>query len=1274
MIHRIYVEKKEGLRKEEAGILSDARSLYGIADLSAVRLLKRYDFELSPGEAPERAVREVFSEPMVDLTYAHLEEAQTEAPADFILGVEALPGQFDQRADSAEQCLQMLFAGPRPKVRSAKIYLFYGPLSKQDQAALRRLLINPVDSREASLGRLESLSMNVQEPEAVPILTGFRKLDQPGLQTFLADHQLAMGLDDLTLIQNYFIDKQRDPSLAEIAILDTYWSDHCRHTTFNTTIDAIHFEDPLLEGSYQHYLKTRQALGRTKPITFMDLGTIAAKALRASGQMEKIDVSEEINACTVKIEISVDGRKEPWLLLFKNETHNHPTEIEPFGGAATCIGGAIRDPLSGRAYVYAAMRLTGAGNPLAPLSETLPGKLPQRKICREAARGYSSYGNQIGLATGLVRELYHPDYVAKRLEIGAVIGAVPERLVRRERPQPGDPIILLGGRTGRDGIGGATGSSKAQNVSSQTTAGAEVQKGNAPEERKLQRLFRNPKAVSMIKRCNDFGAGGVSVAIGELADGLDIDLDRVPKKYEGLNGLELAISESQERMAVCIDPEDFDAFMALAAAENLEATHVATVSEEPVLHMTWRGETIVDLDRSFLDENGAEKHITIQTKKARPSFEGLVSEASSFREAMEALVNDLNGASQRGLGESFDASIGKGTVLMPFGGKNQLTPPEAMVHKISLEEGDTEDVSFMSWGFDPYLTERSPYHGAYYAVIDALSKLVAAGANLQDTYLTFQEYFLRLDQDPERWGIPLAALLGAYQAQMDMGIGAIGGKDSMSGSFESLNVPPTLAAFAVTTGKLDQVLSPELKGAHHRVSLLAPHLNAEGLPEVPSLRAVYQAVEALHQAERLHGAACVGMGGVAHKIFEMALGNGIGFRYNDVGPEALQKLLCLRYGALLVESDAPLRENQDIASFQQALEAGAFDLIEIGESLAEPILCFGQEQLALADLLSDYEGKLESVYPLTDARGISERDRSLLLCPQAKDPAQNPLAQAHLPKQLSTTIHSPAKVLIPVCPGTNTEYDAAIYVRESGLAAEIFVVKNQTAEAIRQSAETFCQALRQAQVLFLPGGFSGGDEPDGSAKFITSFLRNPACSEEIEALLYQREGLILGICNGFQALMKLGLLPYGHIQAPSDQAPTLTYNRIGRHQSRIVSLRIASTDSPWLSLADPTRLYQAPISHGEGQIVGPDALIRRLAEEGRIATQYADFQGQPSMDIRFNPNGSLAAIEGLLACDGRILGKMGHNERHGRGLYQNVPGDYDLRLFEAAKRYFDQEA
>ena len=1264
MVFRIYVEKRPGLQHQAQGILREAHELYHMTGLEKVRYVKRYDAGQLSKQLFDQAIPTVFSEPMVDRTFLTLEEtkAAEKTPPDFILAVEALPGQFDQRADSCEQCIQMLSQGERPQVRAANLYLFYGKLSEKEKNQLRKLLINPVDSRETDLGPVDTLALPARDPEEIPILEGFRDFDEKGLVRFLDQYALAMDLADLSLIQKYFQSLDRDPSMTEIRILDTYWSDHCRHTTFATIIDDVRFEDPLLEKTYQDYIKTREMIGDKKPICLMDLGTIGARALRAAGKLDGLDQSEEINACTVKIKVRVDGEEEPWLLLFKNETHNHPTEIEPFGGAATCIGGAIRDPLSGRAYVYGAMRLTGAANPLTPVEETLPGKLPQYQIVREAARGYSSYGNQIGLATGGVHEIYHPGYAAKRMEVGAVIGAVPERLVRRETPAPGDLVLLLGGRTGRDGIGGATGSSKSQNVKSVETAGAEVQKGNAPEERKLQRFFRNPEAVHMIKRSNDFGAGGVSVAIGELADGLKIDLDRVPKKYDGLDGTELAISESQERMAVVIEPKDFDRFMEIAKEENLEATKVAEVTEKPSLLMTWRGKTIVDLDRSFLDQNGAEKHISVQTGKGVLEKEGLVKEPKHFSSAMDQLVTDLNGCSQRGLVETFDSTIGAGTVLMPYGGKKQLTPNDCMVQKISLEKGDTDTVSFMAWGFNPFVSSKSPYHGAYLAVVESVAKLIAAGANLDQTYLSFQEYFPKTGTDPQKWGLPLAALLGAYQAQKDLGLAAIGGKDSMSGTFEQLDVPPTLISFAVTTGSVDHVLSSEFKGPDHPVQALLPLVDENGLPLPQSLRAIEKAVFEGAKKGEIYAASAMGMGGIGQKIYEMALGNELGFSYQPID---LDQLFSLAYGGLVLELAKPLAESEE------------YTCLNLGKTLDEPVLIYKEERVPIADLLQKSQEKLEGVFPLT-AKTNHEKvcdfkaPDNTGLCPNrtARSKSKGSMKNLDFPTAIGSFR---PQVLIPVFPGTNTEYDSARYVERAGLKAKIFVINNQDGASIAQSLDFFRKDLDQSQVLYIPGGFSGGDEPDGAGKFITAFMRNEGVSAGIKSLLEGRGGLILGICNGFQALIKLGLVPYGKIVEPSSDQPTLTYNTIGRHQSRMVRLRLASVQSPWLQALDPKTIYTAPISHGEGRLIADPGLINDLFQKEQVATQYVDFAGNPSMDIFHNPNGSIAAIEGLLSPDGHVFGKMGHAERVGRELYQNVPGIYDMKLFESAKKYFEEK-
>ncbi len=1228
MVYRVYVEKKENLANEAKGLLNEARNLLGIGNLENVRIINRYDAENISRELFDYAVKTVFSEPQLDIA-----ALSVDLPGAYVFAVEALPGQFDQRADSAAQCIQIISQGERPLIRTAKIYALYGALSEADIAEFKKYVINPVECREAALTLPETLAAQYDIPTQVATLKGFTALGQAGLSDFIRQYGLAMDLDDITFCRDYFLRERRDPTITEIRMIDTYWSDHCRHTTFGTIIDSVTFEDPLLQKTYEKYLAVREALGREeKPICLMDLATIAAKHLKANGRLDKLDESEEINACTVKIDVTLDGVTEPWLLLFKNETHNHPTEIEPFGGAATCIGGAIRDPLSGRAYVYGAMRVTGAADPLKPVSQTIPGKLPQRKIVTTAAAGYSSYGNQIGLATGIVDEIYHPGYAAKRMEIGAVIAAVPGENVRRERPIPGDVVILLGGNTGRDGIGGATGSSKAHNAQSVETCGSEVQKGNAPEERKLQRLFRNGEASRLIKRCNDFGAGGVSVAIGELADGLTIDLNAVPKKYEGLDGTELAISESQERMAVVVESKDVPRFLELASAENLNAVPVAVVTEQARLVMNWNGKTICDISRDFLNSNGAAKHIHVAT--ARPgSFAKTVTGA--FAENFLKTASDLNTCSKRGLSERFDSTIGAGTVLMPFGGKYQLTPVQAMVQKISAEKKHTDDCSFMAFGYNPFITSASPYHGAYLAVVESVCKLIASGASFADTYLTFQEYFERLGKEPARWGKPMAALLGAFQAQMDLGIGAIGGKDSMSGSFENLDVPPTLVSFAVTTGKASDVVSPEFKAAGHTVCLLKPRYEENGLPEARSLLDNLTTVTGLLRSGKALAAYTPGMGGVAEAVMKMGFGNGFGLAFDSgVTPD---ELFGYAYGSFVLEMSE--------GTVGKAL----------GITTADGSFSYQGEALTQAEVLSAYEDKLESVYACN--------------IPADDEPMQAFSFEAGQRKAPAVKTARP-KVLIPAFPGTNCEYDSAKAVRDAGAEPEIIVINNLSADGIARSVERFADALKQAQIVFIPGGFSGGDEPDGSGKFITAFFRNMAIKEGVADLLEHRDGLMCGICNGFQALIKLGLVPYGRILDTDETCPTLTFNTIGRHQSRIVRTRVASNKSPWLSLTNVGDVYNVPISHGEGRFLASEELIHQLAENGQIATQYVDLNGLPTADVRFNPNGSRYAIEGITSPDGRVFGKMGHSERIGKGLYRNVPGEYDIRMFEAAVTYF----
>ena len=1228
MVYRIYVEKKKELANEAAALLADIRGLLQIDGVTDLRIINRYDVENIDKELFDYAKGTVFSEPQLDII-----SDQIELDGDVVFAVEFLPGQFDQRADSAAQCIQIISQGERPTVRTAKVYMLYGKISEAEIAEIKKYVINPVESRQATLDTFETLQAEYEIPDSVETLDGFCKLTKSELADFVKNYGLAMDEDDIAFCQNYFISEQRDPTITEIRMIDTYWSDHCRHTTFLTTIDSVSFEDKLLQDAYDDYIETRKQLGRTKPINLMDIGTLAAKYLRSIGKLDKLDESEEINACTVKIEVEADGKKEPWLLLFKNETHNHPTEIEPFGGAATCIGGAIRDPLSGRSYVYGAMRVTGAADPLKPVNETMEGKLPQRKIVTTAAAGYSSYGNQIGLATGIVDEIYHDGYAAKRMEIGAVIAAAPEKNVRRERPEDGDIVILLGGRTGRDGCGGATGSSKSHTLQSLESCGAEVQKGNAPEERKLQRLFRNYEASRMIKRCNDFGAGGVSVAIGELADGLNIDLNAVPKKYDGLDGTELAISESQERMAVVVAKEDVDRFIELANSENLEATVVAAVKADPRLTMTWNGKQIVDLSREFLNSNGAQKHIDIAVTKPQEYKREV---GTDFTSEYKKLVDDLNICSKRGLSERFDSTIGAGTVLMPFGGKYQQTPIQAMVQKISMEKAHTDDCSLMAWGYNPFITEKSPYHGAYTAVLESVCKLIATGAKFEDVYLTFQEYFERPNKDAHRWGKPLAALLGAFKAQKELGIGAIGGKDSMSGSFEKLDVPPTLVSFAVTTDKIQNIVSPEFKKAGNRVIVLRPELDENGLPITESLLNLFTTVTTLMREKKAVACYTPCMGGIAEAVFKMCIGNKLGFKY---------------------ENNTKLDNIFDYDYCSFVLEISSDDYMDatLGYVTDDGVISLGNETISLDKLQKVYEDKLESVYSCN----LPSENKEIATISYTDGKVSAPAIKVAKPR-----------VLIPVFPGTNCEYDSAKAVTDAGAEAEIFVINNLTADGIARSVEQFADKVKQSQIIFIPGGFSGGDEPDGSGKFITAFFRNGVIKEEVTNLLEKRDGLMCGICNGFQALVKLGLVPYGKIIDTDENCPTLTFNTIGRHQSRIVATRVASNNSPWLTGTKVGDIYNVPISHGEGRFIADEKTLAALAANGQIATQYVDLDGKATDDIHFNPNNSMWAIEGILSPDGRVIGKMGHSERIGNGLYKNVEGNYDMKLFESAVKYY----
>ncbi len=1246
MVSRIYVEKKSGFDVEAQQLRAELASVVteGLAPDARLRIVNRYDVEGIDAELFERCVPIVFSEPQVDVTSRELPVEKGEKDVS-VFAVEALPGQFDQRADSAAECVQLISQGERPTVRCAKVYVIEGACTPAALEAVKHYVINPVEAREASLEERETLRQTYPEPADVEVLSDFLELDQSQLKAFIDERGLAMDLADITFCQSYFAGEGRVPTITEIKMIDTYWSDHCRHTTFGTALEHLQFDDQVVRAAFDRYLEMRHELGRDeKPICLMDMGTIGAKWLKHTGQLRNLDESEEINACTVKVKVDVNGEDQDWLFLFKNETHNHPTEIEPFGGAATCIGGAIRDPLSGRSYVYQAMRVTGAADPTVPVSQTMEGKLPQRKLVTTAAAGYSSYGNQIGLATGQVSELYHPGYVAKRMEIGAVVGATPASHVRRECPAPGDKIVLLGGRTGRDGIGGATGSSKAHNVESLAQDGAEVQKGNPPIERKLQRLFRREDACRLIKRCNDFGAGGVSVAIGELADGLDINLDLVPKKYEGLDGTELAISESQERMAVALAPEDVDEFMRYAHEENLEATVVATVTEEPRLRMSWRGSTIVDVSREFLASNGAPKETSAHVEA--PEEFCRTWEGDTLAERMHALVTDLNVASNKGLSERFDSTIGAATVLMPFGGRTQLTPSMAMAAKLPVD-GETTTCSGMAWGFNPYLMSANCYTGAYLSVVESVSRMVAAGFEHENLYLTFQEYFERLREDPCRWGKPVAALLGALMAQVDLGIGSIGGKDSMSGSFEDLDVPPTLVSFATGLGTVGRVTSPEFKGSGHRVLVLVPDYADDGLtPSAQALLDTFSYVEGLVGRGDALAISTPGYGGVAEAAFKMCVGNQIGLELAPAfGADAL---FCPSYGSFLVE----LSDDAELPEVPAGVTASLF-----GTTTDTYELSVGGEKIDLAELQETWEGAIESVFPYR-AEGEKVEAISFDLASSGKS---RPTPAVHVARP---------RVIIPVFPGTNCEYDTAHAFERAGAVADVFVINNLTPEAVAESTHELARRIRESQIVMIPGGFSGGDEPEGSAKFITAFFRAPEVTEAVRELLQKRDGLMLGICNGFQALIKLGLVPYGDIRPMDDACPTLTFNTIGRHQSRLVRTRVASNLSPWLSKCEVGDVHNIAISHGEGRFVASPEMVSQLMAAGQVATQYVDEDGVPGMSLDVNPNGSVLAIEGITSPDGRILGKMGHTERSGAGLYKNVPGNAYQPLIEGGVAYF----
>ncbi|MBR2327869.1 MAG: phosphoribosylformylglycinamidine synthase [Clostridia bacterium] len=1232
-VFRVYSEKKADFAVEAKSIMNDLKENLFIEGLSNVRLLNRYDVEGIERELFDKALPIIFSEPPVDDVYFSLPKN-----SDFMFATEFLPGQFDQRADSCEQCVALLEPGAVCKVRSAKVYLLYGTFTDEEKAKIKNYLINPVEAREASFDEFETLKEEYDIPTEVETLDGFKNFNALEKADFLKKMGLAMDADDLDFCQAYFRDvERRDPTITEIKMIDTYWSDHCRHTTFLTNIDGVEIKSGEIENTYNMYMDLRsEVYGERiskKPVCLMDIATLGAKALKKKGLMPDLDESEEINACSVKIKVNTDDGLEDWLLMFKNETHNHPTEIEPFGGAATCLGGAIRDPLSGRAYVYQAMRVTGASDPRKPVSETLEGKLPQKKLVNTAAAGYSSYGNQIGLATGLVDEIYHDGYTAKRMEIGAVMAAAPIENVVRERPEDGDIIIILGGRTGRDGCGGATGSSKSHTLDSITTCGAEVQKGNPPTERKIQRLFRNPDVTKLIKRCNDFGAGGVSVAIGELADGLIINLDAVPKKYDGLDGTELAISESQERMAVVVAPENADKFIELAYGENLEATRVAVVTEEARLKMNWNGKTIVNISRDFLNSNGAVKVTDVSVPDYDFCFEN--EGFKGDKDAWISVLSDLNVCSKKGLSERFDSTIGAGSVLMPFGGKYQLTPTQLMAAHIPVLGKSTDTASVMAYGFDPYLSSKNPYLGAYSAIIESVARLAAAGADLNKMWLTLQEYFPRTKNDAARWGLPFSALLGALKAQLDLGIGAIGGKDSMSGTFENIDVPPTLVSFAVSVINSNYIVSNEFKKAGSKVYLLKPAYKANGMIDAESFKALCASVRELIKQKKIYSSFALGYKGVASALPKMCFGNMIGFEFdNDFDISSAANDL---FGCFIVETDEFI------------------DGILLGKTTESGFIKSAKGEISLDDAVNAWTGTLESVFPTM--KGSSDEMVPTISC-------FNGYGDRHV------ALKNKPKVVIPVFPGTNCEYDSAKRFTMAGAECETVLIGNLNEAQLKDSIERMSSAIASSQIIMFPGGFSGGDEPEGSGKFIASFFRNEQLKNNIHEFLNKRNGLVLGICNGFQALIKLGLLPYGEIKDMTEDSPTLTFNTIGRHQSMIVRTRVATNASPWLSKVKVGDIYNVAISHGEGRFIANKTSLIGLSDNGQVATQYVDLEGNPTMKMPFNPNASLMAIEGIISPDGKVFGKMGHVERSGENIFKNVPGEYDMHIFEAGVEYF----
>ncbi len=1235
MVKRIFVEKRAGFNIPAREMLSDLRETLNLQSLQDVRIFVRYDVEGLNNADLKKACTEVFCTPNVDIIFDKL-------PKDLNLkrtfAVEYLPGQFDQRADSAAQCCQLVTGKERPLIRTAKIISLSGEISDEDFSKVKNYIINPIETQEANFKLPKTLKDIFGAVEDVEILEGFNNFNDDELKNFLSTRGFAMSFDDLKFCQKYFGEEEkRPPTITELKVIDTYWSDHCRHTTFTTAIDNVTFDGGKygaeIENTFKNYLEQRKKLygNAQKDISLMDLGTIAAKIQKANGTLKNLDESDEINACSIKVTANVNGQNEDWIVMFKNETHNHPTEIEPFGGAATCLGGAIRDPLSGRTYVYQAMRITGAADPRKSLAETLPGKLPQKKIVREAAQGYSSYGNQIGLATGYVRELYHEGYLAKRMEIGAVIAAAPKSNVIRNKPVAGDIVVLLGGRTGRDGIGGATGSSKIHTSESLTESGAEVQKGNAPTERKIQRLFRNPKVSKLIKRCNDFGAGGVAVAVGELAEGLKINLDAVRKKYEGLDGTELAISESQERMAVVLSKNDVETFIKFAAEENLEAYEIAEVTANNKLVMTWRGKEIVSVSRKFFDTNGVKQHVNINVAQVEKYFRQRLSE--DIKTAWLKNLQKLNVCSQKGLVERFDSTVGAGSVLMPFGGKNQLTPTEGMAAKLPVD-GETKTATVMTYGFDPKISAWSPYHGAIDAVTSSLAKLTAMGADFSKAYLTFQEYFERLEKNPDKWGKPFAALLGAFKAQMNFGVAAIGGKDSMSGTFENLNVPPTLVSFAVATVDADKIISPEFKAAGNKVYLVECPRDEFDIPNFRALRKKFTTVNSHISAGKILAAATIGVGGIGEAISKMAVGNDIGFRFEEEF-----RLFEKNYGSLILEAAAGVE----------------LDFQELGETISAPQIEIGDVKISLDEIKKVWTAPLEKIFP-TKINSVAEKISPVSYKAEFRHKSKIKIAKP--------------RVFIPVFPGTNCEYDSAKRWKIAGAEPNIFVIKNLTAAAVEESVNAMVDAIKNSQIIMIPGGFSGGDEPDGSGKFIAAMFRNKKIAAEVMELLKNRDGLILGICNGFQALIKLGLLPYGEIRDIETDSPALTYNSLGRHVSQMVRTRVASNLSPWLANNSVGDIHTIAVSHGEGRFVASGEVLKKLIANGQIATQYVNFENEPVNELPFNPNGSTFAIEGITSADGRIFGKMGHSERIGENVCKNVPGDKNQHLFEAGVNYF----